>query len=243
VSTTGKGGRGTRRSEDTKSASTGPAARARPAGRGVDPTGRIVWPKAHDRLLADPAFAPLVKRVGPVRLRAGAADPFAFLVRAITYQQLAGKAAATIHGRLVTALGGTVTPKAVRKSADEAQRGAGLSRGKLASIRDLAEKVADGTVALDDLADLSNEVVVERLVRVRGIGRWTAEMLLIFQLRRPDVWPVGDLGVRAGLARVFGWSEAPEPRATELIGLGYRPWRSATAWYCWRAVETITPGS
>ena len=205
------------------------------------PAGRILWVKGYERLLVDPAFRPLVKRVGPVRLQRKAPDTFAFLVRTITYQQLAGKAAATIHGRLVSALRGTVTPMGVRKAPEEALRTAGLSGGKRASIRELAERVADGSLVLGDLGDLSDQEVVDRLVQVRGIGRWTAEMLLIFHLRRPDVWPVGDLGVRAGVARIFGWSEAPGPREMELIGLGYRPWRSTTAWYCWRAVETLTP--
>ena len=198
--------------------------------------GRVIWKGAYERLLADPHFRPLVKRVGPVRFRSTAPDPFAFLVRAITYQQLAGKAAATIHGRLVAALGGSVVPAAVHAAPDDTLRAAGLSRGKLASIRDLAAKVADGTVELEGIERLTDAEVVERLVQVRGIGRWTAEMLLIFHLRRPDVWPVGDLGVRAGLGKLLGRA-APDPRETELIGTGYRPWRSATAWYCWRAME------
>jgi DNA-3-methyladenine glycosylase II len=203
--------------------------------------GREVWKGAYERLLGDPRFRPLVMQVGPVRLQSSAADPFAFLVRAVTYQQLAGKAAATIHGRLVTALGGTVDPAAVRRASDEALRGAGLSRSKLASIRDLAAKVSDGTVALDGLNDMGDAELIEHLVQVRGIGRWTAEMLLLFHLRRPDVWPVGDLGVRAGMARVMGWDKAPSDKELELIGVGYRPWRSATAWYCWRAVELLPP--
>jgi DNA-3-methyladenine glycosylase II len=179
--------------------------------------------------------------VGPVRFPPSAHDAFSFLVRSITFQQLAGKAAATIHGRLVAALGGTVSPGTVLRAPEDALRGAGLSRGKLTSIRDLASKVADGTVGLDDLADLDDAAVIERLVRVRGIRRWTAEMALLFHLRRPDVWPVGDLGVRAGIARVLGWPEMPSVREMELIGTGYRPWRSAVAWYCWRAMEGPAP--
>ena len=159
--------------------------------------GRVVWAGVYERLARDPSFGPLVKRIGPVRLRRSAPDPFAFLVRAVTYQQLAGGAAATIHGRLVAALGGGVTPASVRRASDDALRAAGLSRAKLASIRDLAEQVAAGAVALDDLRDLSDEGVVERLVRVRGIGRWTAEMLLIFHLRRPG----RVAGARSGGAR------------------------------------------
>ena len=204
--------------------------------------GREVWKGAYERLLGDPHFRPLVKRVGPVRLQSAAPDPFAFLVRAVTYQQLAGKAAATIHGRLVAALGGTVAPASVQRASDDALRGAGLSRSKLASIRDLAAKVSDGTVALDRIEEMSDAELIAHLVQVRGIGRWTAEMLLLFHLRRPDVWPVGDLGVRAGMARVLGREKAPSDKELELIGVGYRPWRSATAWYCWRALETLPPG-
>ena len=205
------------------------------------PTGDSPWAEGYERLLVDPAFGPLVKRVGPVRLQHKAPDTFGFLVRAITYQQVAGKAAKTIHNRVVAALGGTVTPIGVRKASEESLRAAGLSGSKRASIRELAERVANGSLVLGDLRDLPDREIVDRLVQVRGIGRWTAEMLLILHLRRPDVWPVGDLGVRNGAARIFGWREAPSPREMELIGLGYRPWRSATAWYCWRAVETATP--
>lgn len=197
-----------------------------------------LWPEACARLLCDPAFGPLVERIGPVQIRDTGNDSFAFLVRSVTYQQLAGKVAATIHGRLVVALGGTVNPTAVMESSGDTLRGVGLSRAKQASIRDLATKVADGTIPLDDLGSLTDEAVIERLVGVRGIGRWTAEMALLFHLRRADVWPVGDLGVRAGIARIFGLNERPTPRETELIGLGYRPWRSAAAWYCWRALES-----
>jgi DNA-3-methyladenine glycosylase II len=216
-------------------------AAAEPSPRRAAGKGRPLWRGGHERLLSDPAFGPLVKRVGPIRFPVSAHDTFSFLVRSITFQQLAGKAAATIHGRLVEALGGTVSPATVRRASEDALRGAGLSRGKLTSIRDLADKVADGAVALDDLGELDDEAVIERLVQVRGIGRWTAEMALLFHLRRPDVWPVGDLGVRAGIARVLGWSEQPSVKEMELIGIGYRPWRSAVAWYSWRAMEAPSP--
>ncbi len=201
----------------------------------------IVWPEATERLRDDPAFGPLVERVGPVRLRASRGEPFASLAAAIVYQQLAGAAARTIHGRFVEAVGGTVTPERVRDTDDPALRGAGLSKAKAAAIRDLAGKTLSGEVPLDDLDDLPDEAVVERLTRVRGIGPWTARMYLLFDLRRPDVWPVGDLGVRAGLGRVLGLEEPPTPAEAEWAGTGYRPWRSAVAWYCWRAMDTRTP--
>jgi 3-methyladenine DNA glycosylase/8-oxoguanine DNA glycosylase len=168
----------------------------------------------------------------------GRGAPFESLAAAIVYQQLAGKAATTIHGRFVQAVGGNVTPAAVLSTSEESLRGAGLSRNKMAAIVDLAEKVSGGIVRVDDLAALDDSAVVERLTAVRGVGRWTAEMFLLFDLARPDVWPVGDLGVRAGLGRVLGWDSPPTPRESELIGIGYRPWRSAVAWYCWRALET-----
>lgn len=195
------------------------------------------WPEATERLLTDPAFGPLVGRVGPVRLRPPRGTPFASLAAAIIYQQLAGKAALTIHGRFVDALGGEVVPATVLAAPDEALRGAGLSGAKLAAVRDLAAKTRSGEVPLDDLAALEDEAVVELLTRVRGVGPWTAQMYLLFDLRRPDVWPVGDLGVRNGLGRVLGLDRPPSPEETRWAGIGYRPWRSAVAWYCWRAVD------
>ena len=200
----------------------------------------IAWPEATERLREDPAFGPLVDQVGPVRLRPPRGTPFQSLAAAIVYQQLAGAAARTIHGRFVEAVGGVVTPGTVLAAPEEDLRGAGLSRAKLSAIRDLAARTDSGDVPLDGLDLLADADVVERLTRVRGVGPWTAEMFLMFDLRRPDVWPVGDLGVRSGLGRVLG-REAPTPKEMALIGVGYRPWRSAVAWYCWRAVEVITP--
>ncbi len=200
-----------------------------------------VWPEATKRLKSDPSFGPLVQEVGPVRLRPPRGEPFASLVAAITYQQLAGKAAMTIHGRVVDALDGDVRPGTVLAADPEALRGAGLSAAKLAAIRDLAEKVSAGAVVLDDFDGATDPEIRDRLTRVKGIGPWTADMFLMFDLRRPDVWPVGDLGVRNGLARILRLDRSPTPQATELIGTGYRPWRSAVAWYCWRAVEVLTP--
>lgn len=197
----------------------------------------LAWPEATARLREDPAFGPVVERVGPVRLRAPRGDAFASLAAAVCYQQLAGAAALTIHRRFVAAVGGEVSPATVLGTPETDLRAAGLSRAKMAAIRDLAARTASGALPLDDLAHLPESEVVERLTRVKGIGRWTAEMFLIFDLRRPDVWPTADLGVRNGLGSVLGWTLAPTPAQTELIGTGYRPWRSAVAWYCWRAVD------
>jgi DNA-3-methyladenine glycosylase II len=200
----------------------------------------VVWPEATERLREDPAFGPLVERVGPVRLRDPRGDPFQSLLAAIVYQQLAGAAALTIHGRVVDALEGDVRPETVRATDDADLRGAGLSAGKLAAIRDLAEKAGSGELVLDRFDGESDASIRERLTRVRGIGPWTADMFLMFDLRRPDIWPTGDLGVRNGLGLVLGRA-APTPAEADLIGTGYRPWRSAVAWYCWRAVDTLTP--
>jgi 3-methyladenine DNA glycosylase/8-oxoguanine DNA glycosylase len=201
-------------------------------------TSEPLWPEATERLRTDPRFGPLIERVGPVQLRPPRGDRFQSLAAAIVFQQLAGKAALTIHKRFVEALGGDVRPETVLAAREAKLKGAGLSGNKMAAIKDLAAQVHKGVVPLDDIHTLDDESVVERLTMVRGVGRWTAEMFLIFDLHRPDVWPVGDLGVRAGLGKVMGWDSAPTPRETELIGTGYRPWRSAAAWYCWRAVES-----
>lgn len=198
---------------------------------------RPVWPEATELLRRDPRFGPLVERVGPVVLRPPGETPFQALARAVVYQQLAGKAAATIHGRVVEALGGKVTPAAVLGAPDELLRAAGLSRGKLAAVRDLAERATDGRLLLDHLGELEDEAVMEQLVEVRGIGPWTAQMYLLFHLRRQDVWPVLDLGVRTGWARVMELDEAPDAKKLVASGDPYRPWRSAVAWYCWRAVD------
>lgn len=192
-------------------------------------------------IAADPVFAPIVAAVGPIRLRRPHGTHFEALVRSIVFQQLAGAAAATIHGRVVDVVGGHVTPATVAAASDEVLRGAGLSGSKLAAIRDLTSKVVDGTVPLDDVDRLDDDAIVDRLVQVRGIGRWTAEMFLLFQLRRPDVWPTGDLGVRAGWARLHRLDAPPTPAELESLGDRFRPWRSAAAWYCWRAVDTVLP--
>lgn len=198
------------------------------------------WNDAVRALRTDPHFGPVVKAVGPPVLRKPRESVFASLAAAIVYQQLAGAAAMTIHGRFVAVLEGAVTPDRVLAADPEGLRGAGLSRAKLAAILDLAEKAADGTVRLRGLSRLGDAEVVERLTLVRGIGPWTAEMFLMFHLHRPDVWPVGDLGVRAGWARIHGLSEPLDARGMAEVADHLRPWRSAAAWYCWRALE-ITP--
>jgi DNA-3-methyladenine glycosylase II len=186
----------------------------------------------------DPVLRRLVAEAGPARVPPPAETHFATLVRAIVYQQLAGAAAAAIHGRLIAALGGEVAPERLLSLPSETLRSVGLSAAKAASLQDLATKVLDGTVVLDPkgLRAQSDAEVVARLSTVRGIGKWTSEMFLMFQLRRLDVWPTGDLGVRKGFGLAWG---IPTPTVKELEPLGdpYRPYRSVVAWYCWRAAE------
>lgn len=191
----------------------------------------------------DPVLADLVARVGPIRHRPRDPDgPFAALVRAIVFQQLAGAAAQAIYGRVRTTVGETLTPEALHAVSDAELRAAGLSGNKLASLRDLSAKVLDGTVVLSRTSRRSDEELVERLTAVRGIGRWTSEMYLMFQLRRLDIWPVDDLGVRQGYG--LAWKLDPPPAAKQLEPLGdrFRPYRSIVARYCWAAVPLLRPG-
>jgi DNA-3-methyladenine glycosylase II len=189
----------------------------------------------------DPAMGRLIDVLGPPAVRPPMEGYFAALVRSISFQQLAGRAAAAIHGRFVANFDGALRPELVLALPEAAFRSAGLSAAKTASIRDLASKVVDGTVPLDGLEAYSDEEIIERLSAVRGIGRWTAEMFLIFQLRRPDVWPVDDLGVRKGYAIIHGLELVPTPRQLASLGDVYRPYRSTAAWYCWRANDTVLP--
>jgi DNA-3-methyladenine glycosylase II len=186
----------------------------------------------------DPVLHRLVAQAGPPRLRARTDGNFGMLVRAIVYQQLAGAAAAAIHGRLIAALDGEVTPERLLALSDDVLRSAGLSGRKTETLRDLASKVIDGTVALDPrrLRTEGDDEVIARLSSVRGIGTWTAQMFLLFQLRRLDVWPTGDLGVRKGFGLAWG-IPMPTPRQLDPLGDPYRPYRSVVAWYCWRAAE------
>lgn len=185
-----------------------------------------------DRVMAD-----LMKRTGAFRLPRRTGDHFAALAESILYQQLAGAAAAAIHGRFVALFNGNLSPKAVLALRPAKLRGVGLSGGKTASIRDLAAKILDGTVPLERIGRLSNQEIITRLTVVRGIGRWTAEMFLIFQLRRLDVWPVGDYGVRKGYSLAYGLRDLLTPKELEAKGERFPPYRTVAAWYCWQAVH------
>lgn len=199
------------------------------------------------RALADlsersPVLAGVIARHGPYApRRSRSPDVFGSLARAIIFQQLAGKAAATIHGRFVAVLGGTVTPASVLAADPERLRGAGLSRAKRDAVLDLARHGQDGNLELADLDAMDDDALTRSLCRVRGVGPWTAQMFLIFQLGRLDVWPTGDLAVRKGFARAFGLTEPPRARALVPLGDPFRPYRSVVAWYCWRVLDTQTP--
>ena len=197
-----------------------------------------VWVGGYKKLKSDPAFGPWVRRIGSIHLPVSDVTPFFYLVRAICHQQLAGKAARTIHGRFIEAVGRDISPENVLRLSESTLRAAGLSGNKLGAIRDLATKIQSGELEVHDLEMRSDEEIVSRLTIVKGIGEWTAHMYLMFRLHRPDVWPVGDLAVRAGYARVQGMAEDLSKKELRPLGDPYRPWRSAAAWYCYRALET-----
>ncbi len=166
--------------------------------------------------------------------------PFDALAESIAYQQLSGKAAATIWSR-VRALYPRrkyLDPKLILETLDERFRAAGLSRSKIAALKDLAAKTLDGTVpSAPALSRMTDEEIIARLTTVRGIGRWTVEMLLLFDLARPDIWPVHDYGVRKGFAKTFGRRKLPTPKQLLKFGEKWRPYRSIAAWYFWRALD------
>src|SRR6266480_1582629 len=166
--------------------------------------------------------------------------PFDALAESIAYQQLSGKAAATIFGRVRALYPKTkwLDPSKILATPDDAFRTAGLSRAKTAAIKDLAAKTIDGTIPSGRaLLRMSDDEIIERLTKVRGIGRWTVEMLLLFDLGRPDVWPVDDYGVRKGFAKTFGRRKLPTPKQLIKSGKKWRPYRSVAAWYLWRALD------
>jgi len=200
---------------------------------------------AHELLRAsDPRMAALIARSRRYEIgTAVSIRPFEALAESIAYQQLNGKAAASIWNR-VRALypkRKRLDPAKVLATPDETLRAAGLSRAKIAAIKDLAAKTLDGTVPSSRaLLRMSDDEIVARLTTVRGIGRWTVEMLLLFDLGRPDVWPVDDYGVRKGFAKTFGKRKLPTPKQLMKHGEKWRPYRSVAAWYFWRAVDEST---
>jgi 3-methyladenine DNA glycosylase/8-oxoguanine DNA glycosylase len=195
---------------------------------------------------SDATLAKLIDRVGPFGIELKRASSlFDVLAEAIVYQQLHARAAASIHARvraLIPRTRGLAAARALGDVADDALRGAGLSRAKLLALRDLAAKTLDGHVpTLAKARRMDDEAIIEHLTEVRGIGRWTAQMLLMFRLGRPDVLPVGDYGIRKGFGVAFRKREMPTPDEVENRGERWRPYRSVASWYLWRASELVVP--
>lgn len=208
-------------------------------------TTRAGWRAAAEDLAGrDPVLARLYSDHGAPDLRPGPApdDRFRALANAIAYQQLAGRAAAAIWARVEATVGEPFTPEAVLDAGSDRLRRAGLSGAKATSLTQLAERSLDGTLDWERIHRWPDHEVVEHLTVVRGIGPWTAHMFLLFDLRRPDVWPTGDYGVRSGYARAFGLGELPTERELARLGERFAPYRSVVAWWCWREVDTATPG-
>jgi DNA-3-methyladenine glycosylase II len=184
----------------------------------------------------DQTLAAIITRVGPYRITYR--EPtFEALARAIVFQQLNGKAARTIYGRLEEAAGGKVTPEAIQNLSVGEMRRAGLSKQKIGYIRDLAEHALSGKVDFANLHSLSDEEVITALTDIKGIGEWTAHMFLIFALRRPNVLAVGDLGVRTAVQRAYRKRKLPTLKQMEKIAAGWHPYRSVACWYLWRSLE------
>ena len=192
------------------------------------------------RLLArrDPVLGELMRRHGTCGLAdAQHEDPFRALVHAIIAQQLSTKAAATIERRVSALFAGPTTPRAVSSVTDQQLRAAGMSFQKIRYLRDLCARVDDGSLDLKSLHDLPDEQVVAALTQVKGIGRWTAEMFLMFRLHRPDVLPVGDLGIVRAVQKVYGLRKAPSPDRLLRLGEPWRPYRSVACWYLWASLD------
>lgn len=186
-----------------------------------------------------PEMKALIGQVGPCGLTVVERSPFQALVSAIAHQQLHAKAAENILGRLYGIFGGRVPhPEDFTALTEEHFRSVGFSRAKGAALRDLADKCLEGVVpTLEEVRAMTDQEIIERISQVRGIGKWTVEMMLMTTLGRPDVWPVDDFGVRAGWKVLYGLEAAPTPKALNVAGDLFRPYRSTAAWYLWRAAE------
>jgi len=187
----------------------------------------------------DPVMASIIKEIGRCGLvRSKREDPFIAIVEAIIWQQLSGKAARTIYERFLKIFpNGRPTPATILATPDEAMRAAGLSRGKVAYLRDLSTKVLDGTVHLESLETMANDDVVAAMTKVKGIGQWSAEMFLMFRLQRADVLPVGDLGIVKAIQRHYRLRKTPTPDRMLKIAESWRPYRSVASWYLWASLD------
>ena len=187
----------------------------------------------------DPVMAGVIRHVGPYRLQIRRGNShFHYLVRAIVFQQLSGKAAGTIHGRFCALFPHRhVKPEPLLGLGDEALRSAGLSRQKIGYLRDLAEKVHTGAVPLARVRHMSDQAIIDHLVQVKGVGRWTAQMFLMFRLGRPDVLPELDLGIQNGIRKAYGLRRRATPKDVQRIGKVWSPYSSAACWYLWRSMD------
>ena len=184
----------------------------------------------------DPVLSEIIDRVGDYGIQFR--EPgFETLVKSIVYQQLSGRVAAVIFARLVKAAGGGLTPENVLKMRPARMRSLGLSKQKTLYIRDLARLTRDGRLVFDELPALDDGLVIERLTQVKGVGVWTAHMFLIFALRRTDILPTGDLGIRNAMRKAYGMAEAPTPDEMETLARRWRPYCSVASWYLWRSLE------
>lgn len=196
---------------------------------------------SYDRALAhlrsaDPVLAAVIQRVGPYAMQYH--EPtFRALVRSIVFQQLHGKAARTIFERLVHKAGGEITPDSILKLRPAQMRAVGLSKQKLTYIRDLARKTRDGIVEFERFPQMNDEEIVAELTQVKGIGQWTAHMFLMFALRRPNILPTGDYGVRSAMRKAYGMKVMPKPRTMERMAKGWHPYCSIASWYMWRSLD------
>jgi len=189
----------------------------------------------------DPVLGAVIRRVGPCEMRARG-DPYRSLLRSVVYQQLAGAAAAAIAGRLRRHFGGRYPrPEVLLAARDADLRSAGLSRQKIATLQAVAAAFADGTLSNRGLRRMGDDEVVEAVTRIKGIGEWTAHMILMFSLGSPDVLPVGDYGVRKGAQQLYGLPALPRRAELEALGERWRPYRSVAAWYLWRSAEVAPP--
>jgi DNA-3-methyladenine glycosylase II len=185
---------------------------------------------------SDPILAGIIERVGDYAIQFR--EPgFETLVRSIVYQQLSGRVASVIFGRLLAATGGKLTPQNVLKLRPSRMRTLGLSTQKTVYIRDLARHTRDGVVRFEELAHAADTDVIEHLTQVKGIGVWTAQMFLMFALRRLDVLPTGDLGIRNAMRKAYGLEELPSPAEMEALGARWRPYCTVASWYLWRSLE------
>jgi len=188
---------------------------------------------------ADPVLAEIIKKVGPYRINYD--EPaFASLAEAIVYQQLHGKAAATIFKRLTDLTGLPLTPEGILKLSEEQMRAVGLSKQKLSYLRDLAAKTHAGELDFLKLPDMTDEEVIKHLTQIKGIGVWTAHMFLMFSLRRPDVLPTGDLGIQMAVKKHYRKRKLPKPSDMEKIAKCWSPYRSVACWYLWRSIDIKT---